>query len=125
LPFWKTQRAVRDSFLDEGALIPAFLALPDLLLHRHLVEHQLQQAQLVFLREELRLKYKDGAVLQPCTQGVDFLGYRVYAHHRLVRPRVVRHCCVRLGQWQQRHSQPEAGAPCQFRPAAGAAGATC
>lgn len=73
------------------------------------------QAQIeVFLHHQLHLKCKDGAVLQACTQGLDFLGYRVYAHHRLVRPRVVRHCCAKLSQWQQRHSQSERVRPADF-----------
>ncbi len=58
-----------------------------------------------FLHETLRLKLKEGAVLQPCVQGIDFLGYRVFAQHRTVRPRVVRHCRAKLAQWQRQHAK--------------------
>ncbi|MEX8498776.1 RNA-directed DNA polymerase, partial [Leptothrix ochracea] len=62
------------------------------------------QAQIEhFLQQRLHLRLREGAVLQPCTQGIDFLGYRVFAHHRWVRPRVVSHCRERLAAWHQRH----------------------
>ncbi len=44
------QRAVRDGFLDERAVVPALLALPDLRLYWHFIENQLQQAKRVYLQ---------------------------------------------------------------------------
>ncbi len=56
-----------------------------------------------FLHSALRLSLKDAARLQPCAQGVDFLGYVVFAQRRSVRQRVVDHCSARLAQWYQAH----------------------
>jgi hypothetical protein len=60
-----------------------------------------------FLKDTLRLTLNDKVTLQNVKQGVDFLGYRVFAQHRFVRPRVVRHCMVKLAHWQQMHAKPE------------------
>lgn len=57
----------------------------------------------VFLAVTLGLKLKDDACLGPLSQGIDFLGYRVYATHRLVRPRVLRHCRAKIENWAVRH----------------------
>ncbi len=56
-----------------------------------------------FLTETLRLKLKDDACLAPLSQGIDFLGYRVFTTHRLVRPRVLRHCRDKIETWARRH----------------------
>jgi retron-type reverse transcriptase len=62
------------------------------------------QAQIeMFLHQTLHLKVKEGVLLQNCVQGVDFLGYRVFAHHLRVRPRVVRHCLAKLAAWHAKH----------------------
>ena len=53
-----------------------------------------------FLERTLQLSLKADARLAPISQGVDFLGYVVFAHHRLVRQRVVQHCKAKLAQWQ-------------------------
>jgi RNA-directed DNA polymerase len=54
-----------------------------------------------FLEQTLHLRLKLDSKLAPITQGVDFLGYVVYAHHKLVRQRVVQHCKAKLAQWQR------------------------
>jgi RNA-directed DNA polymerase len=67
---------------------------------------QLQSWQVqieAFLTETLRLKLKDDACLAPLSQGIDFLGYQVFATHRLVRPRVLRHCRDKIEAWARRH----------------------
>ncbi len=51
-----------------------------------------------FLQQHLRLQLKDDVHLLPCAQGVDFLGYHVFAHHRRVRQRVVQHCLAKLAR---------------------------
>ena len=62
------------------------------------------QAQIVaFLHETLHLRLRDAAPLRPCHQGVDFLGYVVFTHHRRVRLRVVQHCRAKLQRWHQQH----------------------
>ncbi len=67
------------------------------------------QAQIdQFLQQRLGLRVKEMPVLQPCSQGIDFLGYRVFAHHRRVRLRVVRHCQAKLAQWQRAHPRFDA-----------------
>lgn len=55
----------------------------------------------VFLEQTLQLSLKVDSKLAPIAQGVDFLGYVVFAHHRLVRQRVVQHCNAKLAQWQR------------------------
>jgi RNA-directed DNA polymerase len=54
-----------------------------------------------FLMETLQLRLKADSKLAPIKQGIDFLGYVVYAQHRLVRQRVVQHCKAKLAQWQR------------------------
>ena len=62
------------------------------------------QAQIAaFLHETLHLRLRDAAPLRPCRQGVDFLGYVVFTHHRRVRQRVVQHCRAKLQRWHQQH----------------------
>ena len=56
-----------------------------------------------FLTDSLRLKLKEGSRLEPLCQGIDFLGYRVFAHHRRVRPRVLTHCKAKLSAWAAQH----------------------
>jgi hypothetical protein len=56
-----------------------------------------------FLAATLRLKLKDDVRLGPLSQGVDFLGYLVFPSHRLVRPRVLRHCRAKIETWARRH----------------------
>jgi RNA-directed DNA polymerase len=64
------------------------------------------QAQIAsFLQTSLRLKLRDDFRLQPCHQGVDFLGYVVFAQHRRVRERVVQHCRSKLKAWYQQHAK--------------------
>ena len=55
----------------------------------------------VFLEKTLQLSLKADARLASISQGVDFLGYVVFAHHRLVRQRVVKHCKAKLALWQR------------------------
>jgi RNA-directed DNA polymerase len=55
----------------------------------------------VFLEQTLQLSLKADSKLASITQGVDFLGYVVYAQHRLVRQRVVQHCKAKLAQWHR------------------------
>lgn len=55
----------------------------------------------LFLEQTLQLSLKVDSKLAPIAQGVDFLGYVVFAHHRLVRQRVVQHCKAKLAQWHR------------------------
>lgn len=55
----------------------------------------------LFLEQTLQLSLKVDSKLAPIAQGVDFLGYVVFAHHRLVRQRVVQHCKEKLAQWHR------------------------
>jgi len=62
------------------------------------------QAQIdSFLQSTLQLKLRDDCRLLPCPQGIDFLGYVVFAQHRLVRQRVVQHCRSKLKAWYRQH----------------------
>ena len=49
-----------------------------------------------FLEERLHLRLRGPAVLRPCADGADFLGYIVRPWYRLVRRRVVGNCRERL-----------------------------
>ena len=72
-----------------------------------------------FLGDTLRLKLKDGALLEPLCQGIDFLGYRVFADHRRVRPRVLAHCKAKLSAWAVQHVKTtEQGITLQASPTA-------
>lgn len=50
-------------------------------------------------------------LMQPLTQGIDFLGYRVFTHYRWVRPRVVRHCRAKLTHWMRQHARVHSSPP--------------
>jgi retron-type reverse transcriptase len=72
------------------------------------------QAQIAaFLQTTLQLKLRCDAQLQPCVQGIDFLGYEVFVHHRRVRMRVVQHCREKLQAWYQQHAR-RALRPCDI-----------
>jgi len=67
-------------------------------------DEQLQQWQREierFLRDELHLAFRQGARPRPCADGIDFLGYVVFTHHRRVRQRVVSRCQARLQAWHR------------------------
>ena len=67
---------------------------------------QAWQAQIAdFLRDTLHLKLRDDASLLPYRQGIDFLGYEVFAQHRRVRRRVVQHCRAKLQAWYRQHTR--------------------
>jgi RNA-directed DNA polymerase len=68
-----------------------------------------------FLHETLHLRLRDAAPLRPCRQGVDFLGYVVFTHHRRVRQRVVQHCRAKLQRWHQQHQSFERVRPAQVQ----------
>ena len=56
-----------------------------------------------FLRSHLRLELKLGDQLAPVEDGIDYLGYIIHPHYRLVRRRVIGHLRQRLHQWQVSH----------------------
>jgi hypothetical protein len=62
-----------------------------------------------FLQQRLGLRLKDDGVLAPQHQGIDFLGYRVFAQHRGVRPRVLGHLREHLHAFAARHVSCAAG----------------
>lgn len=55
------------------------------------------------LAMRLHLALKDGARLQPCAHGIDFLGHVMFAQRLQVRRRVVKHCRARLAVWHRQH----------------------
>ncbi len=69
------------------------------------IEDLLGREPIWLSQEEVSVGLKDAVVLAPLHHGVDFLGYRVYCGHRLVRPRVVKHCCKKLSGWWQQYGQ--------------------
>ena len=74
------------------------------LLAKDAAQLRVWQAQInEFLAATLGLKCKDAVRLQPMCQGIDFLGYHVFAGHRRVRPRVVAHCRAKLQDWAARY----------------------
>ena len=54
-----------------------------------------------FLREHLRLRLNSRTSIFPERQGVDFLGYRIWRTHRLLRKRSVRRMRRRIRAWRK------------------------
>ena len=95
-----------DQFVKHTLKVPHCLRYVDdfVLLGSSPAQLQGWQAQIEqFLGQTLGLKVQHAPLVQPCSQGIDFLGYRVFAQHRRVSPRVVRHCQAKLAQWRQGH----------------------
>jgi retron-type reverse transcriptase len=109
-----------DQFVKHRLRAPRYLRYVDDFILVHESREQLQ-AWLVeierFLRETLRLELKADIRLKPLASGVDFLGYHVYATHRLIRPRVVHHAREKLRAWEHQHIHGlvARGTPEQFR----------
>jgi RNA-directed DNA polymerase len=95
-----------DQFVKHKLKAPRYLRYVDDFIIVHESREQLQ-AWLVeierFLRETLRLELKADVRLKPLAAGADFLGYQVYATHRLIRRRVIGHAIERLRAWERRH----------------------
>jgi RNA-directed DNA polymerase len=88
------------------------------LIHPDPIQLQVWQGQIEgFLQQHLKLRLKAQQILRPVVQGVDFLGYIVRPHYRLVRRRVVGNWHSKLKQWQWAAMQP-AGAPTKKTPRA-------
>jgi RNA-directed DNA polymerase len=95
-----------DQFVKHTLKVRHYVRYVDdfVLLSHSKLQLQAWKAQIeAFLANTLRLRLKQGSVLQACSQGIDFLGYRVFAHHRWVRPRVLRHARSKIAAWWQQH----------------------
>ncbi len=95
-----------DQFVKHNLKVRHYVRYVDdfVLLADNPAQLRLWQSQIAdFLQTRLRLKLKDEHRVAPLQAGVDFLGYVVYPHHRLVRRRVVQHCKQKLAQWAARH----------------------
>lgn len=58
-----------------------------------------------FLRDRLRLSlHPEKIVIQPCHRGLDFLGYVIFPHHRLIRARTRRRMFHKLRGRVQEHN---------------------
>ncbi len=55
----------------------------------------------LFLEQHLKLSLNPKKIIQPIQQGVDFLGYIIRPHYKLVRRRVLHHFYQKLKHWQQ------------------------
>ncbi|WP_457671438.1 reverse transcriptase domain-containing protein [Thiolapillus sp.] len=64
---------------------------------------QWHQEIAAFLRERLMLELRPDALLAPAGRGVDFLGYIVRPHYRLVRRRVIGNLHERLRTFEKAH----------------------
>ena len=58
-----------------------------------------------FLHERLRLQLNERTRLFPARQGIDFLGYRIWRTHRLLRKRSVRDMRRKLRAFERRYSR--------------------
>ena len=95
-----------DKFVKHALKCPHYVRYVDDFVLLAKDRDQLRQWQLQierFLGDVLRLKLKEGSRLEPMCQGIDFLGYRVFVHHRRVRPRVLAHCKAKLAAWALHH----------------------
>jgi RNA-directed DNA polymerase len=60
-----------------------------------------------FLRERLRLSLNERTRLFPASQGIDFLGYRIWRTHRLLRKRSVRDMRRKLRRFERQYAAGE------------------
>jgi len=59
----------------------------------------------VFLDARLRLAlHQNKIIMQPCHRGVDFLGYVLFPHHRILRPRTRRRMFQKLKRSIREHN---------------------
>ena len=91
-----------DQFIKHQLKIKYFVRFADDFVCVSKDRHQLldwQDKIQQFLQSQLKLQLKP-VIVQPIANGIDFLGYRVYPHHKTVRPRVIKHCKQKLSLWQ-------------------------
>ena len=61
----------------------------------------------MFLQERLRLQLNERTRLFPASQGIDFLGYRIWRTHRLLRKRSVRDMRRKLRRFERQYAAGE------------------
>ncbi len=92
-----------DIFIKHQLKVKSYVRFADdfvLLGNKTQLEIWQQQIQL-FLQTELILKLKSEQILKPVDSGIDFLGYIIYPHYKLVRKRVVHNFYKKLKQWEK------------------------
>lgn len=63
-----------------------------------------------FLKERLNMHlHPKKCMIQPISGGIDFVGYRVYRHHILVRKRVLKQCSKKMMEYHQMDSSKAIG----------------
>ena len=95
-----------DQFVKHTLKCRRYLRYVDdfVLVHRERAQLERWRVQIEhFIDDRLRLRLKADVRLRPAASGIDFLGFIVYAHHRAIRPRVVRHARAALADWGRRH----------------------
>ena len=100
-----------DQFVKHVLKVPRYLRYVDdfVLVHESREQLIAWQAEIErFLADELRLDLKGEVKLKPLDSGIDFLGYIVHPHHRLVRPRVVHHAKEALATWEREYVRGDA-----------------
>lgn len=88
-----------DQFIKHQLKVACYVRYVDdfVLLHHDPAQLQRWREAIVsFLQQRLRLALRDEGKLAPISNGMDFLGYIVRPHYRLVRRRVVTHMQHRL-----------------------------
>lgn len=88
-----------DQFIKHRLKVAAYIRYVDDFVLMHDDPPQLEAWRediTTFLRQHLGLELRDGGRLAPIGNGIDFLGYIVRPHYRLVRRRVVGHMHERL-----------------------------
>jgi RNA-directed DNA polymerase len=88
-----------DQFVKHELKAQRYLRYVDDFVLVHADQQQLEtwrQRIETFLQVELRLELKADQRLRSLRSGIDFLGYVLYPTHRVVRRRVIGHCCARL-----------------------------
>lgn len=95
-----------DQFVKHQLKVKHFVRFVDdfvLLGSKNKCRHWQQQIE-IFLAEKLQLKLKPIQILEPINRGVDFLGYIIYPHYKLVRKRVLNNFYQKLKNWYQDNS---------------------
>jgi hypothetical protein len=92
-----------DQFVKHTLKVKSYVRfVDDFILLGEKQECQKWQQQIeFFLATKLQLKLKKEKFLKPINSGVDFLGYIIYPHYKLVRKRVVHNFYQKLKTWYQ------------------------
>ena len=96
-----------DQFVKHQLKVKSYVRfVDDFVLLGNKAQLQIWQHQIeVFLQAKLALKFKPEFFLKPINNGIDFLGYIIYPHYKLVRRRVINNFYQKLKNWYQQNTK--------------------